>query len=256
MIKKKRIGFEILFLLLLVIIASGCNLLTNGDGDGAKFKKGSEGLIMEFVQNYPGDKYLMSDEAGTEESIFIVIDVKNKGTFPEGNNLGEGGIYISGFDDDIIKMETKSKSLSDPDMFLPAASPVNPLGGFSTVEFEGKIIGDKIRVDEYTPTILATVCYPYATKASPTVCVDPFPFDNRQEKVCNIGSQTLSSQGSPVAVTKIEQEAATGKIQFKIHIEHVGNGDVIKPGLGVVRITKFNYISIIIYTLIVEIIHI
>jgi hypothetical protein len=70
------------------------------------------------------------------------------------------------------------------------------------------------------------------TKASPTVCVDPDPFDKRQEKVCQIGSQILETQGAPVAVTKIEQEASTDKIQFKIHVENVGGGDVINSSSG------------------------
>ena len=70
------------------------------------------------------------------------------------------------------------------------------------------------------------------TKASPTVCIDPYPFDDGQEKVCQIGSQTLASQGAPVAVTKIEQEASTNKIQFKVYVENVGDGDVINSSPG------------------------
>jgi hypothetical protein len=126
------------------------------------------------------------------------------------------------------QMQEKSKNLTR--MFLPAASPINPLGGIDTVDFDGEIVSNKITVDEYNPTILATLCYPYATKASPTVCVDPQPFDDKQEKVCSIGGQTLEIQGAPVAVTKIEQEASTNKIQFKIYVSNLGSGDVIKTG--------------------------
>tara|TARA_Y100000294_G_scaffold139725_1_gene133307 strand:- start:75 stop:869 length:795 start_codon:yes stop_codon:yes gene_type:complete len=158
-----------------------------------------------------------------------MIDLKNKGTYPEGDHFGKGQIHISGFDSGIIDMDKKRKDLIDEDMFLPAASSINPLGGFSTVEFEGKIIAEKITIDEYNPTILATACYPYVTKASPAVCVDPSPFDDRQEKVCRIGSQTLDTQGAPIAITKIDQEASTNKIQFKIAIENVGGGDVLTP---------------------------
>jgi len=316
MIKKKRIGFLALFLLLLVIFISSCGLIKKDEGDGAKFERGAQGLVMEFVQNYPQQKFLVGNE---DEDIVVAINVRNIGTYPiksskksqgeEEGIFGLGKIYISGFDDEIIDMSgltdkdisdlrsanslditdlaleellaihnkyfsrlsderianrkkngggisvsikdisedrkdailnlykkgtqkaRRSKSLSG--MFLQPASAINPKGGFDSTEFEGKIKADKIIVDQYDPVILATVCYPYFTKASPTVCIDPFPFEHREEKVCEIGSVTLSSQGAPIAVTKVEQEAATGKIQFKIHIKNVGDGDVIwnKEGL-------------------------
>ena len=239
MIKKKRIGFGILFVLF-IISATGCDLIGKEDDDGGDFKRVDAGLEMEFVANSPGDKYLIGGEAGAEEDIDIIIDLRNKGTFPEGDKFEEGTIYLGGFDNDIIvigklvngifvkDLREKSKSLFG--RFLPAASTLNPMGGFDTVEFDGRIIGNKITIDEYNPTIMATACYKYATRASPTVCIDPSPYDERQEKVCRIGSQTLPSQGAPIAVTKIEQEAATNKIQFKIHIKNTGGADVLKPG--------------------------
>ena len=245
MVKKYKIGILFVFLF---IFATGCALiLKDSKTEPSDFKKGDSGLVMEFVKNYPGDRYLISEETGLREKISIIIDLRNKGTFPDGEHFDEGKIYISGFDDKIIDMtgltdksglteedikqkQTEGKTENLSDKFLPAASAVNPLGGFDTAEFDGEIIADQITVDKYTPTILVTACYPYATKASPTVCIDPFPFDDRQEKVCRIGSQTLSSQGAPVQVTRIEQEASTNKIQFKIHIENVGNGDIIKIG--------------------------
>ena len=227
MIKKKRIGFGILFVLF-IISATGCDLIGKEDDDSGDFKRADAGLEMEFVANSPGDKYLIAGERGTEEDIDIVIDLRNKGTFPEGDKFEEGTIYLGGFDDDIIRLVSKSETLKG--RFLPAASTLNPNGGFDTVEFVGKIIGNKIAIDEYNPTIMVTACYKYATRASPTVCIDPSPYDERQEKVCRIGSQTLPSQGAPIAVTKIEQEAATNKIQFKIHIKNTGGADVFKPG--------------------------
>ena len=246
MTKQAKFVFRVLLVLLLLVFATGCDIIQKEDaGQPTDFKRGEAGLEMEFLSNYPGNSYILSEDT---EGISVVIEVKNKGTYPENPSFGGGEIYISGFDDRIIDMtgledsdkegktveidqkqlEGKTNALSG--MFLSAASPINPLGGFDTAEFEGEIIAGKITVDEYTPTILATVCYPYATKASPTVCVDPQPFDDKQEKVCNIGSQILSTQGAPVAVTKIEQEASTGKIQFKIHVKNVGGGDVIKTG--------------------------
>src|SRR3989338_6691109 len=124
-----------------------------------------------------------------------------------------GILFIGGFDDGIIVMNDKNndkkvdfedKSNSLLSMLLPAKSQFNPNGGFGTVEFGGKIAADKLGVNSYEPVILATACYPYATKAGPNVCIDPIPFDDKQKKVCSIGSHTLSSQGAPIAVTKMD----------------------------------------------------
>jgi len=249
MIKKELIG---LLLILFFVFIAGCDTLLKGGADNEEtdFKRTSEGLFMGFVNNYPQERFIVGN---IDEEITVVIDVRNKGTYPSETSKNSlsveegyfklGNIHISGFDDEILKFEEEvstgaggaaesvkikdknSESLSK--LFLQPASPINPNGGFDTAEFVGKIIANKIVIDEYEPTILATACYPYFTKASPTICIDPHPFDSRQEKVCGIGTTTLTSQGAPIAVTKVEQEAATGKIQFKIHIKNVGNGDVI-----------------------------
>lgn len=228
MAEKYNFALVILFVFLLAVFVTGCGIILKKDSgkmDATDFERGPSGLVMEFVKNYPGDSYIVN--SGVDERIIIMLDLMNKGTYPEVDDFGKGNVYISGFDSSIISISEKSKALSG--RYLPAASPINPLGGFDTVEFEGRIIADKITIDKYDPTIMATACYPYATKASPTVCVDPLPFDDRQEKVCTIGSQKLETQGAPVAVTGIAQESSTNKIQFKISIENVGDGDVLKP---------------------------
>lgn len=240
---KNLAGVGILLVFLLSVFIAGCDEINNLAKKGgtkkevSEFKRGPSGLVMEFVKNYPGDRYIVN--TGINEKITIMVDLRNKGTYPEDGGFKKGNIYVSGFDDAIIQIGTfsgttftadlskKSKPLSGK--YLPAASPINPLGGFDTMEFEGQIDANKITVDEYNPTIMATACYPYVTKASPNVCIDPLPFDDRQEKVCTIGSQALETQGAPVAVTSIAQEASTNKIQFKITMKNVGDGDVLKP---------------------------
>jgi hypothetical protein len=141
--------------------------------------------------------------------------------------MAKGKVFIGGFDDGIITFDTKETSLFGKE--LTARSSINPQGGFLTVEFEGNIAANNLQVEQYDPTILATICYPYKTIAGPNVCVDPDPFDDKQEKVCRLGSHSLTSQGAPIAVKTIDQEASSNKLRFKIVIENVGNGDVIKP---------------------------
>ncbi len=258
--KKIKMGLEFRFIKfiiisLLVISMLGCE---KKEKDETEFVEGKDGLVMSFIPNAPQDKYIVSN---TDEPISIAIDVWNKGAHPgppsdddpgtlEEEDIFKGGVIsISGFDNNIIEIEKKEicikydpsdftciekkevvknfKSFLEQDVYLPPASPLNPRGGLYTTEFDGNIKVNKIVVDKYEPTILVTACYPYFTHAAPSVCIDPFPFDTRQEKVCNIGGKTLEPQGAPVAITKIEQEASKGKIRFKITIENVGKGDVI-----------------------------
>ena len=229
--KKIKTMFRTALVFLLVIFLFGC---AKKDKDETDFVRGPDGLVMSFIENAPQDKYVISD---VDESISIAIDVWNKGAHPrkydaEGDKetadfKALGRISISGYDKGIISMEKDYIKFEESDVYLPPASPLNPRGGLYTAEFKGSIKANKIIVDKYEPTILATACYPYSTIATPTVCIDPQPFETRQEKVCTIGSQTLKPQGAPIAVTKIDQEASKGKIRFKITIENIGNGDVI-----------------------------
>ncbi|MBL7056602.1 hypothetical protein ISS07_06840 [Candidatus Woesearchaeota archaeon] len=219
-----RKSSKIIILLLLLVLAYGC---TNNSGSSKTDSiKGSEGLTIDFLKGNPQERYVVSD---VEEPISIILELRNKGSYPDEedeNILGRGSVHISGFDTNIIQIDSLSERVDRE--FLTGRSSLNPEGGFDDVEFKGTIYPEDLIVDRYEPTILATLCYPYKTKASPSVCIDPFPFDESQDKVCRIGSTKLSSQGAPIAITSIEQEASASKIQFKINIKNSGKGDVIK----------------------------
>lgn len=219
--ERGKASIFIIFLLSLIVIA-GCS---GKDKKADEVAEGTDGVIMEFAEGYPQDKYVVS---AAREPISVFLDLKNKGAYPKENPaeqalLGQGKIFLNGFDAAIIDIE-KSSNLSK--LFLLGKSSVNPQGGIDTIEFSGNIIAENLQAEEYNPTILATLCYPYVTKASPTVCIDPSPFD-KQNKVCEIEDLELKSQGAPIAITKIEEDAS-GKIRrFKINIKNAGGGDVI-----------------------------
>ena len=231
---KRGKALGVFLVLLLAASISGCDKIGKKEKDASEFVRGPDGLVMSFIANAPQDKYVISD---VDEPISIAIDVWNKGTHPRNYDDPEdkeaaffkvlGRISISGFDNGIIEMERDYKDFDESNVYLPPASPLNPRGGLYTAEFNGNIKANNVIVDKYEPTILVTACYPYSTIATPAVCIDPQPFETRQEKVCTIGSQTLKPQGAPIAITKIDQEASRGKIRFKITIENVGKGDVI-----------------------------
>jgi len=214
---------KITLLIISIFILSGCTL--GSDNEPRELKRGTDGLVISFSANAPQDTYVISDY---EEPISMIIEVRNKGSYPledDINILSRGQVYLSGFDQNFIYLDSTQRRLNS--QHLLGATSFNPDGGFDTLEFRGKISADSILVERYDPIILATLCYPYVTKTSPSVCLDPSPFDFKQEKVCTIGSQTLPNQGAPVQITTIDQEASSTKIQFRIGVKNVGGGDVI-----------------------------
>ena len=187
---------------------------------------GTKGLTIQFLDNFPRDKYLVGNN---KEDINIIIDIKNEGAQTMGNDAPArfkgGSVYLSGFDQQVISIPRGGRGLAS--LYLPGISSTSQTGSIDSVKFEGSINPQNILVDNYDLRILATVCYPYRTNAGPSVCIDPTPFDFDQGQVCEMGPKTLTSQGAPIAVTRIEQEAFTDSIQFKIYFENAGSGDVI-----------------------------
>ena len=84
-------------------------------------------------------------------------------------------------------------------------------------------------LEEYPVTFLLTNCYGYATFTSPLVCIDPQPM-SQHRKACTPRDMSLTSQGAPVAITRIEQESTRKKSIFTIHIKNIGKGDIIHWG--------------------------
>lgn len=103
-----------------------------------------------------------------------------------------------------------------------------PGGEYDFTDFEFTIHDWLPGLDEDEQTFMFTNCYLYATTATPTVCVDPIPH-TEGKKVCRPGSQSLGSQGGPVAITRIEQENTPTKLIFTFYIENVGGGQIFNP---------------------------
>lgn len=84
-------------------------------------------------------------------------------------------------------------------------------------------------LDEYDIELMMVNCYGYVTYASPLVCLDPSPY-SEQRKICRPKTITMSSQGAPIAITKVEQENGKNQAVFTIHVKNIGEGKVIYWG--------------------------
>ena len=237
MINLKKIILFALFAI--ALLALGC-----GKKDSASsiedVRAGTEGLSVSFVPNNPPDKVHV--EKGAPTKFDIVLEIRNKGAFPqpeEGNNAPEGQLYISGYDNKIINSlavkepQKGGTSVSLIDINLQGRSTINPNGGQDIAAFEAAVNYDSMNVKTYEPIFLATLCSYYRTVASPSVCIDPSPYSTISEKkVCTAHDTTLASQGAPLAVVQVNEEAFSTKTQFKITIKNVGGGDLISPIAG------------------------
>ena len=200
MIKLKKKFIFAVFLILIFLI-SGCNI---GKKDTKKsleeIRTGTEGISISFLPNAPPETIHV--EQGIDSAFDVVLELKNKGAYPQPN---EG---------------TQRLAPGFSNLFL---------SGYDIISFKGTVKSNSLNVEKYEPTLLATACYYYSTVAGPSVCIDPNPYSTiKENKVCTVQGLTLSNQGAPIAVTKIDEEAFSTKTQFRITIKNVGGGDVLK----------------------------
>lgn len=227
MVNLRKVVFLVLVLALLIITA-GCSKKSSIK-EPPETRTGTDGIAISYVANNPPS--LLVVEEGIDNPIKVVLQINNKGAYPqpnEGTGLAPelGRVYLSGYDQAIIDFPAKYMDISQ--LAIEGKSSINPNGGIDFITFDGNIRQEVLNTEKYEPTLLATVCYIYVTVAGPQVCIDPDPYSTiTQKKVCQVQDVTLSSQGAPIAVTTIKEEALARRTQFRITFKNVGQGDVI-----------------------------
>lgn len=228
---KKRFVFAVF--LILIFLISGCGTKKDAKKSLEEIRIGTDGIVATFLPNNPPSKIVV--EEGAENKFDVVMELKNKGAYPQPEETSgdwgfQGSLYLSGYDPKIIEFTPKEgKPDNLGDMRLEGKSTINPNGGQDILSFEGKIKSENLNVQKYEPTLLATSCYRYMTVAGPSVCIDPNPYSTvKENKVCTVHGLALSSQGAPIAITKIDEEAFSTKTQFRITIKNVGGGDALR----------------------------
>lgn len=223
---KKRLVFA-LFLILLIMI-SGCKGKKDTQKALEEIRTGTQGLTITFLANNPPPTIHAEQDSGND--FDVILELRNKGAFPQPEDrmpAPPGWLYISGYDPNVIIFGSPVQPFSGKP--LDGKSTINPNGGVDLITFKGRVSYGNLNVDRYEPTLLATACYGYRTVAEPSVCIDPDPYSTvSQKKVCQVQDISLTSQGAPVTVTKIAEEAFAKKTQFRITMKNIGGGDVIK----------------------------
>ncbi len=214
---------NIIILIILILILIGCNTQRTEKPKEYDYRQGTEGLEIEFPVELPDEIY------ENDRNVKFVVEIRNRGAFPQIEEEGEfeGYLWIGGYDPDIIDI-SPDRGVTLDEYELEGKSQYNEKGGYTAVEFDANVYDLPAGAPYYKPTLIFTTTYFYKTIASPVVCIDPQPRSSYiRDKVCEVRDTTMSSQGAPVSVTKIEQDVSSEKILFKVFVQNAGNGLVI-----------------------------
>lgn len=231
---------KIIFLLALfsILTFSGCGSSTSNRPSVVPIHEGVKGLEVNFMDNTPPDEVYVGDQ------FPVILQMQNKGAY----NI-EGGVLVINYDRGYIVPVTEEEEENNP---YDGSFIINfDLNGKSEFEPQGQeerkfieFMADRIdpQFSTYEALMTVSVCYPYKTEATATVCIDPDIYGQRQqEKVCTPqtismgsrkeGGQTIpKGQGAPVAITRIDQRMSAHpdddlvKPVFTIYIENMQDG--------------------------------
>lgn len=201
---------------------------------------GTQGLVAEFSKSAPPPKVF-------EKSAFpIAVKIRNAGAYSLQAN---DGIISIGREKDyipLIRFDSSSgvtqTTESKAAFSINGKSQLNQAGDEVLITATATTGNLEEQSESKTSLLTATLCYPYKTTLSSTMCIDPDVIGLRPgKKVCTVKDIPLSGgQGAPIAITKIEpvmvpevddpnkenKEKFIGYIrpQFLIYVENKANG--------------------------------
>jgi hypothetical protein len=209
---------RLVVLVLLLLVMYGCQTKNEFNTD---VYKGTNGLVVEVLKNSP------PAEVYEEESFKIVTRLINKGAYPI-----QDGIFLLTLEKDFIDLEGSEITrfgLNGKNAF--SAWDDEEIKSFDLTAKKLDSLSER-----HESIMLLTACYDYETLASFDICIDTNPYNKKStsDPLCQVKQLTSAGQGSPMAVTTVEQdiseEANYIRPMFDISIENKGKGDVTAPG--------------------------
>ncbi|MFW5745984.1 MAG: hypothetical protein ACOCWQ_00345 [Nanoarchaeota archaeon] len=181
------------------------------DSGIATYRTGDQALEFQVIHN-PYEVYDGDD-------LSLLLEVRNRGTY----DVTGGAIYIKGYDPKYLPGLYIDPT---PVLNIEGKDEFDPTGELTQVyEISVPSVRAPRHKDILTQTLNIVACYPYVTRGSYEVCVDPDPANRRiGSKVCQGGTAAAGAQGHPVAVTSIQQKVSRNDIRFMLTISNVGDG--------------------------------
>jgi hypothetical protein len=207
--------------LTLLTLLAGCGLLGTGGGRTPEenVHVGVKGLVMtlEPVQTkiFPNDPFT------------IIGTIANAGATDVDN-----GILTIGLEDDFVTMEgPRTQPLR-----LVGRSALQPEGETGTLHLNLQARQLPSVTETVTSTVLLTMCYPYKTVGSATVCLDTDIEKRIKNKPCTMGKVSLGNgQGAPVSISSIDVSMTSHTDRnkliptFTLTFDNPGGGQIVAP---------------------------
>ena len=188
---------------------------------------GTSGLVAEFAKTAPPPKVF-------ERSDFpILIRVRNIGAFNVGEN-DLGTLSIGRERDYIPQLIVEESNRVFPNtandnqlsFIVDGKTQANPQGDELIIPINARTGRLDPQSENKQSTLTATLCYPYRTLLSTTVCIDPDVAGVRPgKKACTVKDLAFNNgQGAPISIVKIEPQMIP-----EVGNQPGSNKDVIKP---------------------------
>jgi hypothetical protein len=217
MIKKTMI---MMFALLML---TACGEANNESVGTTPFIGGTQGVKMEFLDNFPPDR--VGD--GNQEDFDTIIVLTNRGEAEvEAEDIS---VRLTGFSPRLFNEQPENLAKNAPELLERNIK--NPDGSIIEtfpveVEFGPFNYQERVQGTQTFP-IRAQVCYLYQTNVASSVCVKNDFRDDEQGDVCTVAStRTAFNSGAPIQVTELRQSAAredTTRLIFTVSNRDTGD---------------------------------
>lgn len=186
----------------------------------ADLHAGADAVKVDFVANAPPESVY------EQTPVPLVVTLKNNGAYDINNG------YLALAVDKYISLVSESVTAFN----LAGRTQYTPEGESQYINFIANAMALDPHSQIHSAEVRATVCYPYKTRATATVCIDTAVYNpNVRDKPCEIKSLKFSGQGAPVGISKVDTNMipAQGDMvipEFIIYIDNLGKGLVVDSG--------------------------
>lgn len=185
------------------------------------FKQGYGNLIITTIENAPPETIYPNS------NFKINVKLENQGAY----DLINGKIKILGFDEKYIFLEKIEKEIisSEGENFLQGKNVFNPSGDLAFIEFEAQSRDVFPGAESYNANYFIKTEYDYKTELTQTVCLNPKTYEV-YDSGCKVEPKiSLNGQGSPLAITQLEEIIYSGsnpQVEFRFFLGNKGKGRI------------------------------
>jgi hypothetical protein len=217
----QKIFFVLLILGVLLLLGCGGSSSQTPGIVKYNFQTGTTGLVINFLPNAPPEKiYPFS-------GFKMIMDLENQAGYP----LKNGKIRIVGLDNKYFGLDQTEQDFGS----LEGRSMINPLGGRTRIEFNGKAYQLFSNSEQYVGNYFLQASYESNMDFVDTVCLNPNMYETYDAGCKTNHKKNYAGQGAPLAVASLDQITypvnTGGGVEFRLSLKNMGPGKAEKVTL-------------------------